>query len=117
MFDESVVVLRFPIKEGKLPMQNFKGTGTNCDGERTITIEGREDVRDGEGRVWPAWRIEVDTVVKSVGLTNNQKDTRWFSPDLGKDIKIKGSGRYINPSGVVAAQATNEIVLKSYPRA
>jgi len=115
VFDDPMVVLRIPVEEGKMPTQEFEGEGANCDGTRTITVERREDVTDAEGRAWPSWRIRVETVVKSTGLTNKSTDTRWFSPDLGKDIRIEGVAEYINPSGGVAARAESEILLESYP--
>lgn len=116
-FDEPVVVLELPIEEGKLPTHEFEGEGANCNGERTITVEGREDATDANGHVWPTWKITVESVTRSTGLTNRQRDTRWFSPDLGKDIRIEGVGEYVNPSGGVAARAETEIVLESYPSA
>jgi hypothetical protein len=116
-FDEPVVVLKLPIEEGKLPKQDFKGEGVNCNGERTITVEKRDDVTDANGHVWPAWRIKVETTVKATGLTKTSSDTRWFSPDLGKDVRVKGITEYVNPSGGVAARAVSEIALKEYPKA
>ena len=116
-FEEPVVVLKLPIEEGKLPKQDFKGEGVNCNGQRTITVEQRDDTTDANGRAWPAWRIKVETSVKATGLTKTSVDTRWFSPDLGKDIRVKGITEYVNPSGGVAARAVSEIALKDYPTA
>jgi hypothetical protein len=116
-FDEPVVVLKLPIEEGKLPTQELKGEGVNCNGERTITVEQRDDATDATGHIWPAWRIKVATTVEATGLTKTSTDTRWFSPDLGKDIRVKGVAEYVNPSGGVSARATSEIVLKRYPKA
>ncbi len=116
-FDEPLVVLELPIEEGKLPKHDFEGEGANCNGERTITVEKRDDTTDATGHVWPTWLITVETTVRSTGLTQTSKDSRWFSPDLGKEIRIKGVAEYVNPSGGVAARGENEIVLKSYPKA
>jgi hypothetical protein len=116
-FTEPIVVLEIPIEEGKLPTHEFEGEGVNCNGERTITVEQRDDATDANGHVWPAWRIKVTTVVKATGLTKTSTDTRWFSPDLGKDIRVNGVTEYVNPSGGVAARATTEILLKRYPKA
>jgi hypothetical protein len=93
-FDEPVVVLKLP-----------------------ITVEQRDDATDATGHIWPAWRIKVATTVEATGLTKTSTDTRWFSPDLGKDIRVKGVAEYVNPSGGVSARATSEIVLKRYPKA
>ena len=116
-FDEPIVVLSLPIEEGKLPTHDFEGEGVNCNGERTITVEQRDDATDATGHVWPTWRIKVTTTVEATGLTKTSTDTRWFSPDLGKDIHVKGLTEYVNPSGGVAARAKTEIVLKRYPKA
>jgi hypothetical protein len=116
-FDEPVIVLSLPIEEGKLPEQDLEGDGTNCSGTRTIAVERREDTTDANGHTWPTWRIKVTTTVEATGLTKTSTDTRWFSPDLGKDVRLKGVTEFVNPSGGVAARATNEIVLKRYPKA
>jgi hypothetical protein len=117
-FDEPFVILEFPLKEGKLPKQDFTdGTGANCNATRTIEVVGQEDATDAAGRRWPTWRVEFETVVKSTGLTLRTRDTRWLSPELGKEITIKGVSEYINPSGGVSARATSEMTLKSYPKA
>lgn len=114
-FDEPVVVLELPIEEGTVPTQKFKGEGTNCNGERKIAVVKRDDAIDANGHVWPTWLITVETTVKGTGITSRAKDSRWFSPDLGKDIRDEGITEYINPSGGVAARAETEIVLAEYP--
>lgn len=116
-FDEPFVVLKLPIEEGKLPKQDFKGEGANCNGQRTITVEKRDDASDANGHVWPTWLIKVATTVEGTGLTVVSEDTRWFSPDLGKDIRAKSVAEYVNPSGGVAARAVTELALKDYPKA
>lgn len=117
-YSEPIEVLRIPLKEEKFPPQELEGSGTNCNGTRTLAVEGREDVLDDAGLTWSTWRITSETVIKTdVGLTQRSTDTRWFSPDLGKDVKLEGTTEYIDPDGKVTVRAEQSVLLTSFPDA
>lgn len=114
-FSEPIRMIPIPLAEGELDAQPLEGEGGSCDGERTITVEGREETEDAEGVTWTTWRIEVETVVRGEGITNRSTDTRWFSPDLGTDIRVEGLAEFVNPEGDTVARASSTSVLKSRP--
>ena len=114
-FEKPIEMLRIPIKAEKFEKQSFDGTGTSCNGERTVTVERMEDVEDEEGKTWPTWRMVIETSVRGQGLTNRSTVVRWFSPELGKDIKIETTSELVNASGSVSARGESTSVLKAYP--
>lgn len=117
-YSEPIEVLRIPLKKEKLEPQELRGSGTNCNGTRTIAFEEREDVLDDAGLTWSTWRITSETVIKTdVGLTQRSTDTRWFSPDLGKEVKLEGVTEYIDPDGKVTVRAEQSVLLTSFPDA
>jgi hypothetical protein len=109
--------LHIPIKAETFKTQAFAGKGSSCGGERKITVEKQEKVKDARGVEWSTWRIQIETVSKQTGLTKTNTDTRWFSPDLGKDIRIEGLAEYVNSEGKVAVRAQQTSILESYPKA
>ncbi len=114
-FDTPIEVLRLPIKKEKYDTQEFDGSGTSCDGQRTITIEDTEDTKDDGGTTWSTWRIRIETEVRATGVTNRSTIIRWFSPDLGKDIRTETTSELVNASGGVSARGESTSVLKTYP--
>lgn len=118
-YDEPLMLLRIPIKKERLPKQELSGTGQACGGERTVTVEGQEDVLDDVGLTWKTWKIEIDTVVvpKGAGLTRRSTETRWFSPDLGREIRSEAENEYIDPDGKVAIRNEQSLLLTSFPEA
>ncbi len=115
-YDPPLQSIRLPLKKATLPLQKLAGKGASCIGERTITVEKEESVKDARGVSWPTWRIKIETVVTQPGLTKNNTDTRWFSPDLGKDVRIEGLAEYRNSDDELTISAESSSVLKSYPR-
>jgi hypothetical protein len=116
-YEPPIDALHIPIKMEKFPAQKLEGKGVSCAGDRTITVEDQETIKDARGIEWATWRIRVETVVKQQALTKKSVDTRWFSPDLGKDVRIRGVAEYINSEGQVALRASQSSVLKTYPTA
>ena len=114
-FETPIEVLHLPIKEEKFETQEFDGTGTSCDGERTVEVEAQEDTEDANGTRWSTWRIRVETQVRSSGVTNRSTIIRWFSPDLGKDVRTETTSELLNPDGDVSARGESTSVLKTYP--
>jgi hypothetical protein len=107
--------IRIPIEAGALPTQTIGGEGTACSGQRTVTVEERETVADENGVRWSTWRIRVET--RTPGTTTTKTDTHWFSPDLGKDVRVRGVTELSNAQGQVQTRAEQTSVLKSYPGA
>lgn len=114
-YESPLLNIRFPLKAGSYPKQAFTGKGNSCAGERTIKVVGKEVVKDANGLAWSTWRIEIDTTVRGTGLTKVNHDTRWYSPDLGEDIKFDGSAKYINAQGGTSLTATQHSLLLAYP--
>lgn len=114
-YSEPIEILSIPIEKTTLPKQKYEGRGASCGGERTITIERQTTVKDAAGTTWKVWLIRVDTQGTSAGLTKKTVDMRWFSPDLGKDVKYEQTNDYINEAGAVAAHSEANSLLKAYP--
>jgi hypothetical protein len=114
-YSEPIEILPIPIEKTTIPKQTYEGRGASCGGERTIAIERQTTVKDAAGTTWKVWLIRVDTQGTSAGLTKKTVDMRWFSPDLGKDIRYEQSNDYINEAGAVAAHSEASSLLKAYP--
>jgi hypothetical protein len=113
--DEPVDVIRIPIKKGEFGAQTYKGTGVACDRTKDVNVLRQENVEDAEGRSWSTWVFEVTTVGKSPGLTEEFTETKWFSADLGKDIKTEVETVGTDAAGKEAYRAQTSTLLKSYP--
>jgi hypothetical protein len=112
-FDPPLVIVHIPIKPEKFPTQSLKGSGNACNGKVDITVEGRENVKDATGRSWSTWRVKVRQEVKTDQLTTVGDEIRWFSPDLGTQVRtqVTQNGTY---SGLNFASKSNT-VLRSRP--
>jgi hypothetical protein len=112
-FNPPLVILHIPIKAEKFPTQTLKGDGNACSGKVDITVEGKEDVKDATGRSWSTWRVKVRQEVNSDQLTTKTDETRWFSPDLGAQVRSQATqnGTY---SGLNFSSKSNT-VLRSRP--
>ncbi len=86
-FKPELVIIHIPIKAEKFPTQNISGDGNACGGKVDITVEGKEDVKDAAGKTWSTWRVKVHTQTDSGQLKTTNDETRWFSPDLGVQIR------------------------------
>lgn len=115
-FDEPVQILPIPLEEREFEPQPFAGDGASCDGERKVTVEGAEDIQDAQGTTWSTWKVVMENTVRSnVGLSSTSTLTAWFSPDLGKEIKIESVAETIDPEGQVAARGESSQLLSRYP--
>jgi hypothetical protein len=115
-FDEPTKVLPIPLKDAKMPDQSLAGDGSSCNGERDVTVEGPQSIKDADGVTWTTWRIEMTTTVKSpTGITSRNTLKTWFSPDLGKEIRAQSVAENLTADGQVAARGESTQLLKSYP--
>jgi hypothetical protein len=112
---DPIVVLRIPVKEGAYDEQTYEGEGGACNRTKTVKVVGRETISDAEGRSWSTWLIEVKTVHKPVGLIETFDEQRWFSPDLGKDIKTEVKTVGENTNGDQLYNAETSTLLETYP--
>lgn len=113
---DPITVAPIPLEADELDTQRFEGDGQACDGERTVAVEGRENVEDADGVTWSTWRIVTENVVRSeFGVTARNELTMWLSPDLGKEIRTRGVVENVDAEGEVVARGETETVLKSYP--
>jgi hypothetical protein len=113
--ESPIEVIRIPIKKGKYTSQDYDGTGIACDRTKETEVLRQEDVRDAEGRTWSTWVFEIKTVGRSPGLTEEFTETKWFSPDLGKDIKTETETAGIGAGGKELYRAQTSTLLKRYP--
>ena len=99
-------------RKGKLPTAVVRrGEGVNCN--RTSGRHRRrrsDDSTTPNGVAWPTWRIKIETITASRRAHRRPStSTRWFSPDLGKDVRVRGDHEYINPKAArCAAHAETE---------
>jgi hypothetical protein len=94
--------LHIPIRAEKFPTQKWESK--ECTGQLDIEIFGQEEVEDATGRSWVTWRIE----------TRNESgepiETRWFSNELGRDVRILAT------TVISGTKTVTETVLRSYPK-
>jgi hypothetical protein len=112
-FNPPLEIIHIPIKAETFPSQNLSGQGNACGGTLRITVEGQENVKDATGKTWSTWRVKVRQEVKNNQLNTTADETRWFSPDLGVQVRSQSnqSGSF---SGANFSSKTTS-VLRSYP--
>ncbi len=112
-FSAPLEIIRIPIKSETFPTQNLSGQGNACGGTLKITVEGKENVKDAAGKTWSTWRVKVRQEVKNNQLTTTADETRWFSPDLGVQVRSQSnqSGSF---SGANFSSKTTS-ALRSHP--
>jgi hypothetical protein len=115
-FSTPLEMLRIPIKTESFGVKKFVGKGNSCDGQRTVTVGEKATTKDADGATWSVWKVVVENQVRSsVGLTTKSTVTNWFSPDLGKEIRISSVVESINSANAVQARGETTSVLKTYP--
>jgi hypothetical protein len=112
-FNPPIEIIHIPIKAEKFPTQNLSGQGNACGGTVDITVEGKENVKDATGKTWSTWRVKVHQEVRNNQLNTTADETRWFSPDLGVQVRAQSnqSGSF---SGASFSSKTTS-VLRSHP--
>jgi hypothetical protein len=114
-FEEPIEMLHFPMKVEEFETQNLDGEGTSCNGTRDVAVEGTEEVEDEDGKAWPTWRVRYESQARGMGFTNRTTVVRWFSPELGKDVKTETTSELIDESDKVTQRGESTSVLKAYP--
>lgn len=89
-FDPPLLIATLPIKPETFPTQEFKGSGNACNGKLDITVVQQEPSSDANGKSWSTWQIKVHTEASSSQFSTVSDDVRWFSPDLGMEIRTDG---------------------------
>lgn len=111
-FDPPITVLRIPIEPGKIGVQRWDNEG--CKGQMAIEVIGRATAPDATGKTWRTWRYEV-TETSTTSGTVTLIEKRWFSPELGRNIRWERDTR-----GEQASKRYHHVIqaaLKSYPGA
>lgn len=81
-FEPPLETLHIPIRIEEFSEQATGGPG--CNQTVAISVVGRQEIQDATGRTWSTWIIEMQSL--SGGRTD--EETRWFSPELGRDVRI-----------------------------
>lgn len=95
-------LLAVRVKRGVYPEQSW--SGERCSGTTQVTVHGSEVVADAQGRSWRTWKIETTTTYRMAArreidgkpfgeVSGRISSTRWFTPDIGVDIKEVRSER------------------------
>lgn len=84
-FEPPVTVTRIPIRAGDLPTQTWETEG--CSGSIDVSVVGRATAPDATGQRWETWKLEVRTETSAPGVSTVETETRWLSPELGKEIR------------------------------
>jgi hypothetical protein len=82
-YDPPLEILHIPIR-----VESFAQQDTDpslCRGRVDVSVLGRQSVRDGEGRRWTTWVIEVNSEAPS----QTEQERHWFAPDLGRDVRVE----------------------------
>jgi hypothetical protein len=112
-FDPPLLIAKIPIKPETFPTQDFKGKGNACNGKLDITVVGKEPAKDASGRSWSTWRVRVRTQTNTDQGSQSSDETRWFSPDLGAEIRTQGTFKTQFGASKFEGNATS--VLKRHP--
>lgn len=100
-FEPPVEIVPIPLVEGRLKRQTWESA--HCRGTVEVAVKGPETVADTTGRRWRTWAITVRTRTVVTDASTDETETRWFSPELGKDVRtsriaegIRSERRFLN---------------------
>lgn len=102
-YDPPLEILRVPIQAEAFETQASEGEF--CEDTVDIGVLGREEIEDANERKWSVWIIEVQLVSGEDATT----ETQWFSPELGRPIRIE-----TRSAGPNATNRTGQL-LKKHP--
>lgn len=77
------VLLHNPLKAEEYPAQTY--TSTTCEQKIEVTVVERTSVKDKKGKSWDVWMM----IVRRTATGRRDEETHWFSPELGRDIRIE----------------------------
>jgi hypothetical protein len=116
-YNPPLVIAKFPIKPETFPQQKLQGSGNACGGTLDISVLDKENVQDATGHTWSAWKlhVKINSSFKYNGqpVSSSSDEMRWFSPDLGIEVKSIADTSNSSPLGKATGHATT--VLKSHP--
>lgn len=103
VYNPPLVILHDPIRAEDFPKQRFNST--TCEQAIEISVTDRTSVKDRKGKSWQVWQVQIRR--EHAGRTD--EEIRYFSPELGRDIRIEQSSE--------TATSSNQTVqiLSSYP--
>ncbi len=103
VYQPPVEILHLPIRREDYKEQTPQGAA--CERIIEVSVVGTEGVKDATGRVWTTWIINFH----SEGGGRALDETRWFSPELGVNIRVESS------SETSGARNETAQVLRSHP--
>lgn len=109
-FEPPITVLEIPIRIGKSAVQKWESK--ECRGEMTIEVIGPATAPDATGKTWKTWKYEVRETTRVAG-TITLVEKRWFSPELGRNIRWERDTRSEQASS--RYHHVTQAALKSYP--
>lgn len=109
-FEPPITVLHIPIRAGKTDAQEWDSPG--CKGQMTIEVIGPATAPDASGKAWKTWKYEVTETTRTAG-TITLVEKRWFSPELGRNIRWERDTRSEQASS--RYHHVTQAALKSYP--
>ncbi len=116
-YNPPVQILRYPIKAETYPQQRLAGSGNACGGTLDIQVLRKENTNDATGHTWSTWVIHVKTnsTIKSQygNATVTMDEMRYFSPDLGVEVKSVSDDTQSSALGKTTSHITT--LLKSHP--
>lgn len=102
-YDPPLDVLHIPMFAEVFDEQQF--SNTTCEERIEIEVVDGDSVKDANGKSWDVWVVEI----RSEAPGRTDMATRWFSPELGRDIR----SRTTTDRG--ARLDETEQILRSYP--
>ena len=82
-YNPPLVVLRNPVRAEEYPAQRY--SSTTCEREIEVNVIERTSTKDKKGKAWDVWMI----LVRRDSSGRKDEETHWFSPELGRDIRIE----------------------------
>lgn len=102
-YEPPLVILHNPVRAEDFPIQRF--TSRTCEQSFEVSVVERTSVKDKKGKAWQVWTIEV--LRNASG--RRDEETHWFSPELGRDIRLETATQ------TAADYNQTALILSSYP--
>ncbi len=116
-YEPNPVIGHIPPKVETFPQQKLSGNGNACGGTLDIAVLRKETAKDATGKSWSTWviHVKINSQFDYNGskITTSTDDMRWFSPDLGVEIKSHTKTTTTSAFGTQKSDFTS--VLKSHP--
>jgi len=116
-YNPPLVITKFPTKPETFPQQKLDGSGNACGGTLDISVLRKENVTDAAGHTWSAWlyhvKITSSFTYNGAPVTSKSDEMRWFSPDIGVQVKSVADTTMTSALGTTTGHSTT--LLKTRP--